>query len=87
MQMGMMEQILPLKNGKEADGGAEMFGIGRNGLQRLGRGPAENAVEYDAIRAARFACSTTRDILYWPFVHAAEARRRIPNGSSARPAR
>ena len=47
MQMGMVKQILApgVKNSKEADLGAEMFRIGSNGLQRLGRGPEENAVD------------------------------------------
>ena len=40
-----VKQILTpgVKNAKETDCGAEMFGIGRNGLQRLGGGPEENA--------------------------------------------
>ena len=46
MQMGMMKQALTpgVKNGKESDDGAEMFGIGGNGLERLGGSPEENAV-------------------------------------------
>src|SRR5213593_4780130 len=34
-----------VKNGKEADVGAEMLGIGSNRLERLGGRPKENAVE------------------------------------------
>ena len=47
MQMGMVKQILApgVKNGKEADVGAEMLGIGSNRLERLGGRPKENAVE------------------------------------------
>ena len=47
MQMGMVKQILTpgVKNGTETDGGAEMLGVGRNGLQRLGGGPEENALD------------------------------------------
>ena len=46
MQMGMVKQILApgVKDGKESDDGAEMLGIGVNGLERHGRGPEENAV-------------------------------------------
>ena len=42
----MVEQILApgVKNGKETDLGAEMFGIGSNGAKRFGCGAEENAV-------------------------------------------
>ena len=46
MQMRMMEQILTpsVKDGKKSDLGAEMFWIGGEGLQRLGCGAEENAI-------------------------------------------
>jgi hypothetical protein len=47
MQMRVRHQILPpgMEHGEETDLGAQMFGIGGDGLQRLGRGAEENAVD------------------------------------------
>ena len=43
----MVKQILApgVKDGKKADDGAEMLGIGGNGLERFSGGPEENAVD------------------------------------------
>jgi len=47
MQVGMKEEILSptVEHGEEADLGAEMFGIGSDGRQGLGRGSEQNAVD------------------------------------------
>jgi len=47
MQVGMKEKILSptVEHGKEADLGAEMFGIGSDGGQGLGRGSEQDAVD------------------------------------------
>ena len=47
MQMGMMEQHLSpgVKHGKEAELGAEVLGVGRDGAQGLGRGAEQDAVD------------------------------------------
>ena len=47
MQVGMKEEILSptVEHGKEADLGTEMFGIGSDGGQGLGRGSEQNAVD------------------------------------------
>jgi len=47
MQMRMMEQILTpgMENREETDFGAQMLGIGSNGLEGLGSGPKENAID------------------------------------------
>src|ERR1017187_9841724 len=47
MQVGMKEEILSptVEHGKEADLGTEMFGIGSDGGQGLGRGAEQNAVD------------------------------------------
>src|SRR5271169_3405530 len=47
MQVGMKEQILSptVKDSEEADLGAQMFGIGSDGGQGLGRGSEQNAVD------------------------------------------
>ena len=47
MQVGMKEQILSptVQHGEEADLGAQMFGIGSDGGQGLGRGSEQNAVD------------------------------------------
>ena len=48
MQVRMKLEVLSpaVQHGKEADLRTEMFGIGRDGSQRLGRGPEENAVDH-----------------------------------------
>ena len=45
--MRVLEEILSptVEHGEEADLGAEMFGIGSDGRQGLGRGSEQNAVE------------------------------------------
>ena len=47
MQVGMKHQVLSptMEHGKEADLGAEMFGIGRDGGQGLGCGSEQDAVD------------------------------------------
>ena len=47
MQVGMKEEILSptVEHGKEADLGAEMFGIGSDGGQGLGRGSEQDVVD------------------------------------------
>ena len=47
MQMGMKKQILSpaVEHGEKADLGAQMFGIGSDGGQGLGRGSEQNAVD------------------------------------------
>jgi hypothetical protein len=47
MQVGMKEEILSptVEHGKEADLGTEMFGIGSDGGQGLGRGSEQDAVD------------------------------------------
>ena len=47
MQVGVEEEILSptVEHGKEADLGTEMFGIGRDGGQSLGRGSEQDAVD------------------------------------------
>jgi hypothetical protein len=47
MQVGMKLEVLSptVQDGKEADFRPEVFGVRRNGLQRLGRGPEKNAVD------------------------------------------
>ena len=42
----MMQRLTPgMKHGEEPDLGAEMFGIGGDGVQRLGGGPEQNGVD------------------------------------------
>ena len=45
--MGVQSQILPpgMEHGEETNLGAQMFGIGGDGLQGLGRRTEENAVD------------------------------------------
>ena len=47
MQVGMKEEILSptVEHGEEADLGTEMFGIGSDGGQGLGRGSEQDAVD------------------------------------------
>ena len=47
MEMGMKKQVLSptVQYGEEADLGAQMFGIGRDGRQRLGRSSEQDAVD------------------------------------------
>jgi hypothetical protein len=46
MEMGMKKQVLPptMEYGKEPDLGSQVFGIGSDGGQGLGRGSKQNAV-------------------------------------------
>jgi hypothetical protein len=48
MKMGMMEQILSsgVEHGEESDRRAEVFGIGRNRLQGVGRDSEEQAIDH-----------------------------------------
>ena len=47
MQMGMMDQSLApgVENGEEADLGAQMLGVGSDGLKSFGGSAEENAVD------------------------------------------
>src|SRR6266478_9788114 len=47
MQVGMKKQVLSpgVKHGEEADLGAQMFGIGSDGRQGLGRSSEQDAVD------------------------------------------
>ena len=48
MQVGMEQQVLSptVEDGEEADLGAQMLGIGGDGLQRFGGGAEENAIDH-----------------------------------------
>src|SRR5258708_12299078 len=48
MQVGMGKQVLTptMEQGEEADLGAEVLGIGGNGLKGFGGGPEQNAIDY-----------------------------------------
>src|SRR6516164_4055894 len=47
MEMGMKRQVLAptMEYGKEADLSSQMFGVGSDGGQRLGRGTKQNVVD------------------------------------------
>ncbi len=48
MQVGMVKQVLTptMEHGEEADLGAEVLGIGGNGLQGFRGGPEQNAIDH-----------------------------------------
>src|SRR4051812_42196775 len=48
MQMRVMQQVRPpgVEHGKEADLGAQVFGVGGDGPEGFGRGAEENAVDH-----------------------------------------
>ena len=63
MDMRMEMEILTpsVKHGQEADCRAQMLGVRRDGQQRLGHSPEENAVDYPGIlqrQAGDLGCLT-----------------------------